>query len=145
MYNIVIKFHLVISIVFLLLALVVITWSIVGWTKNLEYKHLFSRLSYFFILFLYLQFFSGLILYFFLKPEKNEEIISLSDAMEQSKLRFWAIEHVALMLFALILSQIGWVMIKQLPGDKRKFRTAGFYYGVSFVLVLLSAAIAIFK
>ena len=102
-------------------------------------------MSWVFIHFLYIQLLTGIALYFFLKPEVDANNISMEEALQQNSLRFWAIEHVSLMLFALIFSQVGRLIIKQISSDRKKYRAATFYYGISLLVVMSSAFMAIFR
>ncbi|MFO7669009.1 MAG: hypothetical protein R6W31_05060 [Bacteroidales bacterium] len=145
MYDIVIKFHYVISAIFIILALITTAWALIGWIKDIPCPRSFLRLSWVFIHFLYIQLFTGIALYFFLKPEVDATNISMEEALQQNSLRFWAIEHVSLMLFALIFSQVGRLIIKQISSDRKKYRAATFYYGISLLVVMSSAFMAIFR
>jgi len=145
MHDIVIRFHYLVSGIFFIIALVITVWAIVGWIKEKQYTTSFNRLSLVFIIFLYLQLLSGIILYFSLKHEFHSAGISLEQAIEQKSLRFWVIEHVSLMLFALLLSTIGKQFINQISPDRKKFRASTFYFGISFAVVLGSALMAMFR
>jgi len=145
MYDIVIKFHYVISTIFIILALITTVWALVGWIKDLPCPRSFLRLSWVFIHFLYIQLLTGIALYFFLKPEAVANDLSMEEALQQNSLRFWAIEHVSLMLFALIISQVGRLIIKQISSDRRKYRAATMYYGISLLVVMSSALMATFR
>jgi hypothetical protein len=145
MYDIVIRFHYVISAVFIILAIITTAWALVGWIKDLPCPRSFLRLSWVFIHFLYIQLLTGIALYFFLKPEAVANDLSMEEALQQNSLRFWAIEHVSLMLFALIISQVGRLIIKQISSDRKKYRAATLYYGISLMVVMSSALMAIFR
>lgn len=145
MYEVVIKLHYIVSAIFLILALVTTIWAIVGWIKNLSCPASFLRLSWVFIHFLYIQLITGVILYFFLKPESSSSVLTMEEALQQNSQRFWGIEHVSLMLFALILAQVGRLIIKQISSDRKKYRAATFYYGISLLVVMSSALMAIFR
>ncbi len=145
MYDIVIRFHYWTSSIFFVLGLIMVIWAIVGWVKSKAYSSAFNKLSFIFLLFLYIQLLTGIVLYFFLKPENLAPNISLEQAVRQSSLRFWAIEHISLMLFAFLLAQIGRLFIKKLASDRQKFRAATFYYGISFLVVLISASMAMIR
>ncbi|MDX2432209.1 MAG: hypothetical protein QNK35_14830 [Bacteroides sp.] len=145
MYDIVIKLHYIVSAIFLILALVTTIWALIGWAKDLPCPRSFLSLSWVFIHFLYIQLLSGIILYFFLKPETSTDILTMEEALQLNSSRFWGIEHVSLMLFAVILSQVGRLMIKQISSDRKKYRAASFYYGISLLVVMSSALMAIFR
>jgi len=55
----------------------------------------------------------------------------------------WAIEHIALMIFALFLTQLGRAFIKKSKGSFRKFRASLFYFGASLLLILFSMTMAL--
>lgn len=145
MYNIVIKLHYIVSAIFLILAIVTTVWAIIGWIKDLACPTSFLRLSWVFIHFLYIQLLTGITLYFFLQPEADASMMTMEEALHHNSQRFWGIEHVSLMLFALILSQVGRLIIKQISSDRKKYRAATFYYGISLLVVMSSALMAIFR
>ena len=145
MYDVVIKLHYIVSAIFLILALVTTVWAIIGWIKDIPCPRSFLRLSWVFIHFLYIQLLTGITLYFFLKPEADAAIMTMDEALLHNSQRFWGIEHVSLMLFALILSQVGRLIIKQISSDRKKYRAATFYYGISLLVVMSSALMAIFR
>jgi hypothetical protein len=144
-YRLVINLHIVVSIVFLLLAATVLSRSIYGWIKTKTYSLTDNYLSIGLIVFLYFQLFSGILLYFFLRPQISDANLSLAEVNERSTLQFWAIEHLSLMLFAIMLSQLGRLFIMRTQNDRVKYKNTSFYYGVSFVLVLISIGIALVK
>ncbi len=145
MYDVVIKLHYVVSTIFLIIALITTIWALIGWAKNLACPRSFLRLSWVFIHFLYIQLLTGITLYFFLEPETRTDVISMEEALQHNSSRFWGIEHVSLMLFAVILSQVGRLIIKQISSDRKKYRAASFYYGISLLVVMSSAFMAIFR
>ncbi len=145
MYDVVIKLHYVVSTIFLILALVTTIWALIGWVKDIPCPRSFLRLTWVFIHFLYIQFLTGITLYFFLTPGSSGSVMTMEEALKQNSQRFWGIEHVSLMLFALILSQVGRLMIKQMSSDRKKYRAATFYYGISLLVVMSSALMAIFR
>ncbi len=145
MYKLVINLHIVISCIFILLAAVVLTRSIYRWIKGKKYNPVDNYLSISLILFLYIQLISGISLYFFLRPLLGDENLTLIEVNQRSTLQFWAIEHLSLMLFAILLAQVGRLFISKTQNDRRKYKNTSFYYGVSFVLVLVSIGIALVK
>ena len=145
MHDVVIRVHYIISSVVFIIAIIVTAWAILGWRKDRKYSRSFDKLSLVFIFFLYIQLITGISLYFFLQPENQAVSISAEEIASHGSLRFWVIEHVSLMLFALLLAQLGRLFIRQLSTDGRKYRTATFYYGIAFLVVLVSAGMALFR
>ncbi len=145
MHDVVIRVHYFISSVVFIIAIIVTTWALLGWRKEKKYSRSFDKLSLVFIFFLYIQLITGISLYFFLQPENQAVSISAEEIANHDSLRFWIIEHVSLMLFALLLAQLGKLFIKQLSSDKKKYRAATFYYGIAFLVVLVSAGMALLR
>jgi len=93
---------------------------------------------------LYLQLILGFIIYFTLRTTLEGAIWEVPDTENDASLRFWAIEHIALMIFALFLTQLGRVFIKRTTQSIRKFKASVFYYGTALLLILFSLSIALF-
>ncbi|MFW6227167.1 MAG: hypothetical protein ACOC31_03600 [Bacteroidota bacterium] len=145
MYNFVINIHIVISSLFFLLAFFVVGLSVYKLTANKKFRSVDGLFGKGYLSFLYLQLISGSVLYFFLKPADNPQIITLEQAIEKSELRFWAIEHLAMMIFALTLAQIGYLFISKSNSDKQKHRNTLFFYGFSLAVVTISTSIALVR
>ena len=91
----------------------------------------------FFMVFLYIQCFLGFLL-FFVFSDKAQGASSYIEADRQLSLRFWALEHFVVMLFTLILSQIGYIFIIKANSDLNKHKNTMFYYGLSLLLIFVS-------
>lgn len=145
MYKLFIDSHIVFSSLFFVLAFYVVGRMIYKLVGKKEYKTSDYKMSLVYLVFLYMQFITGIILYFFLKPELTQSAMSVDEAINNSQLRFWVLEHLASMMFALMLSQIGWVLIKNSSSSIKKFRNTIFYYGVSLIIIVISTSIALVK
>jgi len=93
---------------------------------------------------LYLQLVLGFITYFTLRTSLEGPFWEVPDTENDASLRFWAIEHIALMTFALFLTQLGRIFIRKSTNPVRKFKASLFYYGISIILILFSVSIALF-
>jgi len=143
MYENVIDLHIVISVLFIIIALILIGRSLISLLRPLCFKKFDNILSIAFLAFMYVQLVSGVLLYFFLDPADGSNINSFEAVMKNNNLRFWAIEHVSLMLFALVLTQIGYIFLSRSTRDNKKFRNIGFFYGVSTLVVVISMVVAL--
>jgi hypothetical protein len=63
----------------------------------------------------------GLLLYLVLSPFTKEALQNFPAAMQNPQLRFWAVEHVSLMVAAVVLAHVGRVLARKArtPGAKR--------------------------
>lgn len=75
-----------------------------------------------------LQVLFGLLLYFGLSPFTSEAFLDLGTAMRNPGLRFWVVEHIALMFGVNILVRIGRVMaLNATTPDARRRRRVTFF------------------
>jgi hypothetical protein len=86
--------------------------------------------------FMWLQVIVGLGLYFGLSPV-GLKAMKVAGAMKDPTTRFFGMEHVALMILAAILAQVGRIALKKAPTDTLKHKKAFTYFAIALVLVLL--------
>jgi len=69
-----------------------------------------------------LQFLLGFALYLVLSPNTTAIFANFGAAMRDPGTRFWAVEHVSLMLFAVVMAHVGRVLARKAksPAAKRK-------------------------
>ena len=137
MYKFLILFHVITSIVFILVAIAVTARSIAGWSGNLKYTRSDKYLINLFMVLLYLTLLHGIIMYFFIDPSSKSGVdIQLST--KRASLRFWVVEHFYFMTFALILAQIGGIFVRRTTTDKNRFAYSLFYYGIATLITIVS-------
>lgn len=83
------------------------------------------------------QFVLGLILYA-ISPITRPAMMNFAAAMKDSTLRFFAVEHVAGMLLAVVIAQIGYSISKRAATDRGKFLRSAIAYSLAAVLILAS-------
>ena len=86
----------------------------------------------------------GFLIYYLLRTTLEGPVWEVPDTQNDASLRFWAIEHIALMIFALFLTQLGRIFIKRSKGATRKFRASLFYFSTSLGLIIFSVGMAMF-
>ena len=143
-YTFTFNIHLVISIITLAAGIVTIVLSIRGLVRKSEYGRADRWSSLVFYIALCLQLVLGFIIYFTLRSSLDGPLWEVPDTENDASLRFWAIEHIALMIFALFLTQLGRIFIRRSSAPERRFRASLFYYGTSLALILFSISIALF-
>ncbi|MFO7613286.1 MAG: hypothetical protein R6W71_01455 [Bacteroidales bacterium] len=75
----------------------------------------------------------GLILYFI-----SPKVIFAGSSMSNSVLRFYLVEHIALMLAAVILITMGYVKAKRAAEDLKMNKSILWYYSIGLLLILVS-------
>lgn len=83
-----------------------------------------------------LQLITGLALYFFLSPLTKIAFSDMGAAMKNPDLRFYAVEHLSMMLIAIVLVHIGRAKSKKDVPDASKFKVAAIYFLIGLVLIL---------
>jgi len=137
-YKIIINIHIFFSSVFVVLAFYITARSIFRYFAAKPYLKLDNIISRIYLFLLYIGLFFGIVLYFFVDSKSKFQNLSIEEAIKYSNLRFWAIEHFATMTFALILSQIGYLMISKSKQDRGKYASMMFYFGISSLLTVSS-------
>lgn len=82
-----------------------------------------------------LQLLLGLTMYLFASPVMQEIFADFGAAMKNRVLRFWAVEHAAIMLAATAIAHIGSARVKK-AADGAKHKTALIFFGIALTLIL---------
>ena len=101
-----------------------------SWTKRDHISGLILNI------FMDIQFVVGLILYFFVSPVTKAAFADFGAAMKNADLRFYAVEHFAMMLIAVVLVHIGRAKAKKAKIDRNKFKTAFIFFAIALVVML---------
>ena len=142
-YSFAFKIHILISTITLLAGIATIVLSIQGLIRKRDYGRGDFGVSLVFNVALYFQLILGSLIYYLLRTTQEGPMWEVPDTQNDASLRFWAIEHIALMIFALFLTQLGRAFIKKSLGPFRKFRASLFYFGTSLLLILFSVGMAL--
>ena len=129
MYNILVHAHSGLRYVVLLLLIA----AIVDGYRRSQAGSKKNQLALFALIFTHLQLVLGLILYFI-----SPKVQFASGVMKDSVLRFYTVEHISLMLIAIILITIGYSRGKKLLPAAEGYRRTAFFYLIGLVLILIS-------
>ena len=130
--------HLHDALRWLLLVSLVITLIkyIAGWIGHQPWKKVDRILGIVFVALMDLQMLIGLVLYFFLSPLTKIAFSNMGAAMKNADLRFYAVEHLSIMLLAVVLVHIGSAKSKRALPDVSKFKIATIFYLISLALII---------
>jgi hypothetical protein len=107
-----------------------------GWLGKKSYETGDNRLAVLFIITTHLQLTIGLILYFFLSPKVQIALQNMGKAMKNPELRAWSVEHITLMVLAVVVAQLGRSFSKKQPNPSQKHRTLAIYTLIALILML---------
>jgi hypothetical protein len=130
--------HTLVSITFLIIAVWLFIRTFKGIINKKPYQRLDRYLSFGFIGSLYLQLVFGLILFSNLGSTLGYNYMSNDDTVKEVSKRLWPIEHIVLMLFALLIANLGLIISINTNSDKRKYINILIYYSFSILLIMFS-------
>jgi hypothetical protein len=137
MYNFLLLSHSWLRWVVLILAVLAIYRNYEGFSTGRKWTTTDKKFNTFFIGSMHLQLVIGLILYSGVSPMMAGIFADMGSAMKNKELRFWGVEHMAGMILAVLVAQIGSIKAKKQPSDAGKFRTAFFWFLAAIILVLV--------
>lgn len=117
----------------LILLIVVIIQSLLGWLSKKPYGSLDNRLGLFLFIFTHTQLLVGLILYF-VSP-----FVQFSGAaMKGASTRYWLVEHLVMMLVAIVLITMARVTSKKMQDSTAKHKRMFIFNALALVIILVA-------
>jgi hypothetical protein len=138
MYPVVLTLHNLVRWVVVILAVAATVRALMGWFGKKEWTALDNQLGVWFSSSADVQLLLGLLLYFFLSPITGAALRNFGAAMSNPELRFFAVEHVAMMLIAVVLAHVGRTLSKKAAEATAKHRLAAIFFGLA-ILAIASA------
>lgn len=121
-----------------LIAIVVaLIFAFQGWFAKKDWTKKDNLAGLLLTIFIDIQLVIGLILYFFVSPFTKSAFADFGAAMKNSVLRFYAVEHILIMIIALVLVHIGRVKSKKAKLSVNRHKAAAIWYGIAFILILV--------
>jgi hypothetical protein len=122
-------------VVFAVLALV---RAFRGWLKKQEWTRLDDRAGILFTSMMDTQFLLGLVLYFLFSSSTPQLVANFGEAMKSPAVRFFGLEHVLLMVVALVLAHVGRALSRKAKDAAAKHRAAAIWFSLTILMVLLA-------
>jgi glucan phosphoethanolaminetransferase (alkaline phosphatase superfamily) len=116
-----------------LLVLVAILQSLAGWFGNRPYTNGNRLINLFAMISAHTQLLIGLVLYFI-----SPYVQFNSNTMKDPTTRYWTVEHITMMIFAIALITVGHIRSKKLILPERKHRTIAIYYLLALLVIVLA-------
>ncbi|NIM95491.1 MAG: hypothetical protein GTO18_17475 [Anaerolineales bacterium] len=121
----------------LILGLFAIGQVLYGWIKDRPWTSAHRRAGQLYTISLDIQLLIGILLVFF-SPIVEVALSNFSAALETEQLRFFIIEHIPLMVIAIVLAHIGNARAKKVEGDRNRHKQALIWYSLSLAGVILA-------
>ena len=131
MYNFIQKFHSGWAYLALLLLLIAVINSLIGYLSKKEFTAKDKKIALFGLIATHIQLVVGLILYF-VSPKG----LASFGIMDNPDLRLTSLEHPLINIIAIVLITIGWSRHKKGATNDAKFKSVTFFYGIGLILIL---------
>lgn len=119
--------------IFLILLLLAVVNAFIKWKGNGKFSSQDQKLNLFTFIFSHIQLLLGLMLYFI-----SPKVQFTADVMKNAAGRFFTVEHMMMMLIAIILITIGYGKAKRAIENRVKFKTTFMYYFIALLLILIA-------
>lgn len=128
--------HSLLRYIILALILVSIFKSFSGWFWKKPYLPGDKKVALFTLISAHLQLVVGLILYLISPTVKY----ALSDpgTMTDPGLRFWAVEHISMMIIAIALITVGYATAKRGATDEAKHKKIAIFYLIALIVIFIA-------
>lgn len=136
MYTGLLHLHSFLRWIALILIVAAFVRSLMGWLNKSAYSSIDNKLSLFSLISVHLQLLIGFILYF-ISPIVSAGLADIGAAMKEPQLRFWTIEHISVMFFAIVLITIGRSLTKRAADDTDKHKKIALFFGFGLLLILM--------
>lgn len=135
MYTTLFGLHSGLRYIVLILLVLALLLAIVGLFGKKPYTETNRKINLFAMIFTHTQLLVGFVLYFF-SPLLNYS--NMGEAMKDTTTRYWTVEHLVMMLFAIVLITIGHSRSKKAIEAINKHRAIALYYGLAVLVIVLA-------
>ncbi|KOY85003.1 hypothetical protein AD998_01555 [bacterium 336/3] len=138
MYDILLIVHSWTRWFILIFAVLAIFKAFSGWMGQKPFTKQDNILGASFVGFIHLQTLLGGLLYFAFSPMGLQAIQSMGmkAVMQSAGTRYWAVEHITVMILAVIVAQTGRSLSKKATTDLAKHKKSAIFYTIALLLIL---------
>lgn len=133
MYKLFLETHSGFRYVVMILLIAALINAFAGWFGGRNYSKNNQRLNLFTLISAHIQLLLGIILYF-LSP--FVALNNMGAAMKDNTLRYWTVEHIFMMIIAIVLITVGYSKSKKLLNSAAKHRTIAVFFGLAFIIII---------
>jgi FlaA1/EpsC-like NDP-sugar epimerase len=118
--------------------LVIVIRSLVGWMNKKPYTGFDNKASLYLFIFTHIQLLIGLVQYFV-----TSNVVQFNEGtMKNKELRYWAVEHITIMLIAVVLITVARVSAKKMTTDEAKHKRMFVFNALALLLILVAIAMS---
>lgn len=136
MYPTILAFHNIIRWVVLIGGILAAGRALLSWQGKKEWTDLDNQFGLIFTISMDTQLLLGLLLYFVLSPITTSAFSDFGAAMSDAGARFYLVEHITLMIIAVVLAHVGRSRSKKGIDAAKKHRAAAIFFTLAIIAVL---------
>lgn len=110
--------------------------ALAGWLQKSAWTASDRKLGTFSGIAMDVQLLVGLLLYFAFSPITTMAFSNMAGAMSSSDLRFFVVEHLLLMVLAVVFTHLGSILPRKASQDLQKHKRAALWFGLALLMVL---------
>ncbi len=137
LYSILLPIHSFVRWLLVIAVVVAVARAFMGWFGKKAFTALDNKIGLAFTSLLDLQLLIGLILYV-ISPILQTAFQNFGGAMGNTQMRFFAVEHILMMVIAVVLAHVGRALSKKASTDLLKHRRAAIWFGLALLVMLLA-------
>lgn len=137
MFQIVLSLHSLLRWLLLISLIYTIYTSYRGWFQKRSFSTLDNTLRKCTTILSHIQLLIGVWLYG-VSPNMDYFIHNFKDAVHESDIRFFAMDHTVMMLIAIVIVTIGSMKAKRKQADSDKFKSMAVWFSIGLLIILLS-------
>ena len=137
MYATFLLLHSLARYIVLVLLIVLIARSLMGMINKSAFSGTDGKISLFTLIATHTQFLLGLVLYFV-----SPFVVFSGDTMKDATMRYWTVEHISMMLIAVVLITIGRSTMKKLADGPAKHKRLFIFNTIALVIIIVAIASA---
>lgn len=137
MYTGLLHTHSLLRWIFLILIITVIIKAWKGMKGGRAFTPGDKKLVLMTVITAHVQLLIGLLLYMS-SPTVQSALHDMGAAMKDKMLRFWAVEHISVMIISIIIITIGHALAKRAPNDTAKFKKLFTFFLIALLIILVT-------
>lgn len=137
MYQLLLILHSLVRWLVLISLLVAIVRAYSGWLGNKPFSKMDNTVRMVAVTTAHIQLVIGISLYF-ISPVVRYFLNYFKEAVHQREIRFFGMEHITMMVIAIIILTIGSVKTKRKTIDQQKFKTMAIWFTIALLIIFLS-------
>jgi ABC-type Mn2+/Zn2+ transport system permease subunit len=137
MYPFVLAVHNLVRWAVVIAGILAVGKALLGWLGKKEWSKQDRLLGVIFSSSMDTQLLLGLLLYFVFSPITKGAFTDFGAAMNIPDQRFFALEHVFYMIFALVFAHLGSMLPKKVDDSQAKFKRATLWFSLALLIILI--------